>query len=123
MTVGKMIELLGGKAGVSCGRFHYGSAFGEPSGHADTVEAIRCFLHLQYDILLYIFPALILLTFLFFSVTVKFLWKKALATMAKTSFIQVFLSRRAAPPTHHKKRKLLYLKYMVIWASYCNHSL
>ncbi|KAI3834885.1 hypothetical protein MKW98_015998 [Papaver atlanticum] len=40
MTIGKMIELLGGKAGVSCGRFHYGSAFGEPSGHADTVEAI-----------------------------------------------------------------------------------
>lgn len=42
MTVGKMIELLGGKAGVSCGRFHYGSAFGEPSGHADKVDAIRC---------------------------------------------------------------------------------
>lgn len=42
MTVGKMIELLGGKAGVSCGQFHYGSAFGEPSGHADSVEAIRC---------------------------------------------------------------------------------
>ncbi|PHU06025.1 DNA-directed RNA polymerase III subunit RPC2 [Capsicum chinense] len=40
MTVGKMIELLGSKAGVSCGRFHYGSAFGEPSGHADTVDAI-----------------------------------------------------------------------------------
>eukprot|EP00249_Psilotum_nudum_P005862 c19287_g1_i1 orf=267-2693(+) len=40
MTIGKMIELLGGKAGVLCGRFHYGSAFGEPSGHADTVEAI-----------------------------------------------------------------------------------
>ncbi|KAK9663844.1 hypothetical protein RND81_14G002200 [Saponaria officinalis] len=40
MTVGKMIELLGGKAGVSCGRFHYGSAFGEPSGHADKVETI-----------------------------------------------------------------------------------
>ncbi|XP_056696282.1 DNA-directed RNA polymerase III subunit 2 [Spinacia oleracea] len=40
MTVGKMIELLGGKAGVSCGRFHYGSAFGEPSGHADKVEDI-----------------------------------------------------------------------------------
>ncbi|XP_060177518.1 DNA-directed RNA polymerase III subunit 2-like [Lycium barbarum] len=40
MTVGKMIELLGSKAAVSCGRFHYGSAFGEPSGHADTVEAI-----------------------------------------------------------------------------------
>lgn len=43
MTVGKMIELLGSKAGVSCGRFHYGSAFGEPSGHADRVEAIRFF--------------------------------------------------------------------------------
>ncbi|KAL3813251.1 hypothetical protein ACJIZ3_014519 [Penstemon smallii] len=40
MTVGKMIELLGSKAGVSCGRFHYGSAFGEPSGHADKVDAI-----------------------------------------------------------------------------------
>ncbi|XP_061988708.1 DNA-directed RNA polymerase III subunit 2-like [Rosa rugosa] len=40
MTVGKMIELLGSKAGVSCGRFHYGSAFGEPSGHADKVESI-----------------------------------------------------------------------------------
>ncbi|KAL7157927.1 hypothetical protein ABFS83_02G108700 [Erythranthe nasuta] len=40
MTVGKMIELLGSKAGVSCGRFHYGSAFGEPSGHADKVETI-----------------------------------------------------------------------------------
>ncbi|CAH9134445.1 unnamed protein product [Cuscuta epithymum] len=40
MTVGKMIELLGGKAGVSCGRFHYGSAFGESSGHADRVETI-----------------------------------------------------------------------------------
>ncbi|KAJ7536311.1 hypothetical protein O6H91_12G064000 [Diphasiastrum complanatum] len=40
MTVGKMIELLGGKAGVASGKFHYGSAFGEPSGHADTVESI-----------------------------------------------------------------------------------
>lgn len=36
-----MIELLGGKAGVMCGRFHYGSAFGEPSGHADKVSTIR----------------------------------------------------------------------------------
>lgn len=44
MTVGKMIELLGGKAGVSCGRFHYGSAFGESSGHADRVEVIRWFI-------------------------------------------------------------------------------
>ncbi|CAH2046368.1 unnamed protein product, partial [Thlaspi arvense] len=40
MTVGKMIELLGSKAGVSCGRFHYGSAFGEQSGHADKVADI-----------------------------------------------------------------------------------
>jgi DNA-directed RNA polymerase III subunit RPC2 len=47
MTIGKMIELLGGKAGVLSGRFHYGSAFGEPSGHADTVEAIRCVLSLK----------------------------------------------------------------------------
>lgn len=50
MTVGKMIELLGGKAGVSCGRFHYGSAFGERSGHADKVEAIR---YICLDCLLY----------------------------------------------------------------------
>ena len=41
MTIGKMLELVGGKAGVSCGRFHYGSAFGEPSGNADKVEDIR----------------------------------------------------------------------------------
>ncbi|ESQ39616.1 hypothetical protein EUTSA_v10000748mg [Eutrema salsugineum] len=40
MTVGKMIELLGSKAGVCSGRFHYGSAFGERSGHADKVETI-----------------------------------------------------------------------------------
>ena len=33
-----MIELIGGKAGLSSGRFHYGSAFGEPSGNADKVE-------------------------------------------------------------------------------------
>ncbi|XP_015694372.2 DNA-directed RNA polymerase III subunit 2 [Oryza brachyantha] len=40
MTIGKMIELLGGKAGLSCGQFHYGSAFGESSGTADKVEDI-----------------------------------------------------------------------------------
>ncbi|MEW5318770.1 MAG: hypothetical protein WDW38_009963 [Sanguina aurantia] len=40
MTVGKMIELLGSKAGVQCGRFHYGTAFGEPSALADKVEDI-----------------------------------------------------------------------------------
>ncbi|GJU44594.1 DNA-directed RNA polymerase III subunit 2 [Tanacetum coccineum] len=40
MTVGKMIELLGSKAGVSCGKFHYGSAFGEPSGHAHKARSI-----------------------------------------------------------------------------------
>lgn len=53
MTVGKMIELLGSKAGVSCGKFHYGSAFGEPSGHAHKVEAIRCsfFLFFIYNVL------------------------------------------------------------------------
>lgn len=52
MTVGKMIELLGSKAGVSNGKFHYGSAFGEPSGHADRVEAIRCFIPLSWISLL-----------------------------------------------------------------------
>lgn len=40
MTVGKMIELIGSKAGVLAGRHFYGTAFGEPSGLADTVEAI-----------------------------------------------------------------------------------
>ncbi|XP_042432808.1 DNA-directed RNA polymerase III subunit 2-like [Zingiber officinale] len=40
MTLGKMFELIGGKAGVSCGRFHYGDAFEEPSVHADKVEDI-----------------------------------------------------------------------------------
>jgi len=40
MTVGKMIELLGGKAGLLSGRFHYGTAFGEPNRLADRVEDI-----------------------------------------------------------------------------------
>ena len=40
MTVGKMIELLGSKAGGLSGRFHYGTAFGEPGGLADTTEVI-----------------------------------------------------------------------------------
>lgn len=40
MTVGKMIELIGSKAGVSTGRFHLGTAFGEPTGLASTVEDI-----------------------------------------------------------------------------------
>ncbi|VAI24959.1 unnamed protein product [Triticum turgidum subsp. durum] len=38
MTVGQMLELLGGKAGASCEQFYYGSAFGEPSGNANKVE-------------------------------------------------------------------------------------
>lgn len=37
MTVGKMIELMGSKAAVLSGRFHYGTAFGEPTGLADKV--------------------------------------------------------------------------------------
>ena len=40
MTVGKMIELIGSKAAVTTGKFHYGTAFGEPTGQADTVETI-----------------------------------------------------------------------------------
>jgi DNA-directed RNA polymerase III subunit RPC2 len=56
MTVGKMIELLGGKAGVSCGKFHYGSAFGERSGHADKVETIRYHISLwQFFFMVYLF--------------------------------------------------------------------
>lgn len=34
MTVGKMIELLGSKAGVLSGKFQYGTAFGEVSGRS-----------------------------------------------------------------------------------------
>jgi DNA-directed RNA polymerase III subunit RPC2 len=37
MTVGKMIELLAGKAGVLAGRHGRGTAFGEPAGLADKV--------------------------------------------------------------------------------------
>lgn len=40
MTVGKMIELLGSKAGVCDGRFRYGTAFGEGAGLADDVASI-----------------------------------------------------------------------------------
>lgn len=35
-----MIELLGSKAAVNTGKFHYGTAFGEPSNLADKVEDI-----------------------------------------------------------------------------------
>lgn len=38
MTVGKMIELVAGKAGVFEGRQAYGSAFGEAYGNADKLE-------------------------------------------------------------------------------------
>ncbi|KMZ58569.1 DNA-directed RNA polymerase [Zostera marina] len=47
MTIGKLFELLGGKAGLKIGKFHYGSAFGEPSGHADRVEKISEILQLN----------------------------------------------------------------------------
>lgn len=50
MTVGKMIELLGGKAGLHNGKFHYGSAFGEPSGHADKVSTIRYLIYIQFEV-------------------------------------------------------------------------
>jgi len=39
MTVGKLLELVVGKAGVFEGRQGYASAFGESEGNADTVEA------------------------------------------------------------------------------------
>ena len=40
MTVGKMIELVSGKAGVFAGRQGYGSAFGEETGNADKVDQV-----------------------------------------------------------------------------------
>lgn len=40
MTVGKMIELIGSKSAVLSGRFHYGTAFGEPTGLANSVQDI-----------------------------------------------------------------------------------
>eukprot|EP00981_Chlorochromonas_danica_P006492 scaffold1403_cov180-Ochromonas_danica.AAC.19 len=40
MTVGKMIELVSGKAAVFEGRQGYGSAFGEEFGNADRVEKV-----------------------------------------------------------------------------------
>ncbi len=40
MTVGKMLELVGSKAAVLSGTPHMGTAFGEPTGLAHTVEDI-----------------------------------------------------------------------------------
>lgn len=40
MTVGKMIELIGSKAAVETGKIHYGTAFGENTGQAHTVDYI-----------------------------------------------------------------------------------
>ena len=41
MTVGKLLELLGSKAGAIRGGFHYGTAFGEPNQTACKVEDLR----------------------------------------------------------------------------------
>ena len=38
MTVGKLMELVGSKAGALDGNFHYGTAFGEESGLASKVQ-------------------------------------------------------------------------------------
>ena len=38
MTVAKMIELIGGKGGLMCGKQRYGTAFGEEQGNAITVK-------------------------------------------------------------------------------------
>lgn len=40
MTVGKMIEIVAGKAGALEGREAYGSAFGEATGNADKIEDV-----------------------------------------------------------------------------------
>jgi DNA-directed RNA polymerase III subunit RPC2 len=47
MTVGKMIELVSGKAAVFEGRQGYGSAFGEQFGNADRVE-VACSTLVKY---------------------------------------------------------------------------
>ncbi|XP_076354382.1 RNA polymerase III subunit RpIII128 isoform X2 [Tachypleus tridentatus] len=41
MTVGKLLELVGGKAGVLEGQFHYGTAFGGSSIHEISKELIK----------------------------------------------------------------------------------
>jgi|TARA_B110001469_G_scaffold56770_1_gene54583 DNA-directed RNA polymerase III subunit RPC2 len=38
MSIGKMIELIAGKAGVLEGKLKYGTAFGEHSGAANDVD-------------------------------------------------------------------------------------
>ena len=42
MTVGKMIELLAGKAGILAGRFAHGTAFGEVHPVVTTLSSRRC---------------------------------------------------------------------------------
>ena len=42
MTVGKLMELLGGKAGVLKGKFHYGTAFGGSSVEEMSAELAEC---------------------------------------------------------------------------------
>ena len=54
MTVGKMIELVSGKAGVFEGRQGYGSAFGERFGNADKV--FYCHILMKGIVLLSYFP-------------------------------------------------------------------
>jgi len=41
MTVGNMIELVGAKAALLSGDYFYGTAFGKPSGSANTLETIN----------------------------------------------------------------------------------
>lgn len=41
MTVGKLLELIGSKAGAIRGGYHYGTAFGEPAGIACKVDTLR----------------------------------------------------------------------------------
>lgn len=100
LIVGKMIELLGSKADFSCGRFLYESAFGEPSGHADKVEAIRYymlltisppFFSLPSDIIFYTSILISLFSLAFSNFSVKPFWSMVSATMGRISCTQVFL--------------------------------
>ena len=42
MTVAKMIELIGGKGGVLCGKKRYATAFGEDQGPTNAISVEDC---------------------------------------------------------------------------------
>ena len=71
ISAGWLLELLGGKAGVSCGRFIPSNAFGEESGDAASTQALGYIDCLLYDIHFVICPISVFSQF--HALTVKFL--------------------------------------------------